>query len=70
VGNRGVVRATGSRVRRSQATSAAHTSRNAAAAVTTAMVAGAWAFRTASTTTAAASAAFTVAMTVGVLTRK
>src|SRR5271156_3847959 len=70
VGNLGVVRATGSRVWRSQETSAAHTSRNAAAAVTAAMVAGAPAFRTASTTIAAARAASTVAMTVGVLTRK
>jgi len=66
VGNLGVVRATGSRVWRSQETSAAHTSRNAAAAVTAAMVAGAPAFRTASTAITAASAAFTVARTVGV----
>src|SRR5262249_25421697 len=70
VGNRGFERRSALRDCRCRRNSAVHTTRNATAPTTTAMVMAAPALCTASTAIAAARAASTVAMTAGVLTRK
>src|SRR5215510_7785563 len=70
VGNRGRDRRSGLRDCRCRRNSAVHTTRNATAPTATARLVSAPALRTASTAIAAARAASTVAMTVGVLTRK